>query len=347
MALNSKFVPNNITRFRILDLKYCWRTLLPERKKTMDNKSKASTKQNNVKSIKRFAYLGEGQVFYEELARKARSEPWGYADNGNRPFLILERYIKYTFARLSGEKKICYSSDGQFSAFNTGLRDNSKNYIYACFVHNDKSGASEWRYEGLCTAGEGALGERLAAEFKPLPPLAKYPKGVAFNRSARLNIYNPDHILENIDRLPLDFIDHHCVGNKEARGLVDEIRFSRNYTRNSLYEKLKSVIKKDKAAKERITKGVTSAIKLAVNRARRDERLAVQYYCETHEQMMYLLPLCLSDGNSADAAIVINPRCKGRLIFKTILTLKMAYEDLRLTCDENDGWLSCQSVIKP
>ena len=73
-----------------------------------------------------------------DLADLALDEDWSYRDKETEPFDkygVLRSYIRFTFTRLSYEKKILEKED--YAIFNTGLVDRFYEPIFALFEPNE------------------------------------------------------------------------------------------------------------------------------------------------------------------------------------------------------------------
>ena len=298
---------------------------------------------NPGKQLENFAFLGNWSVFLSDLAAKAVDEEWDFRNSQVKNYHILMLYIKYTFSRLMREKKVCISSDRRFAAFNTGLADNHYDDIYACFIPNDPGGETEWRYAGFCTAASGGLGKQLVDCFNPLPEPPSY-----FRRNEDL-FYNSDNqlhtdfehiIIDNIKRLPLQFLHDQFFDNEKAREISDNIRTSRDRViRSDLYERLKRIICDNDRLFVRIQNRLKDAIELAQKRVRWNYKTAIPSYFPKRDTMSLMLPLALVDESKPDVALVVELTRSGSYQGQTILTLPQAYIDARLICRLTGDWL--------
>ena len=128
------------------------------------------------KRLEQFAFLGSWQSFLRDLAAIALPEPWDFENRGDyREHHILQKYIQYTFYRLTQEGgKILTSDDERFAAFNTGLVTPHYDDIYACFEASSDEYDTKWRFLEFCTKGRRGTGKRLVETFNPLPQPARY-----------------------------------------------------------------------------------------------------------------------------------------------------------------------------
>lgn len=298
---------------------------------------------NPGKQLESFAFLGNWSVFLSELAAKAVDEEWDFRNSQVKNYHILMLYIKYTFSRLMREKKVCISSDRRFAAFNTGLADNHYDDIYACFIPNDPGGETEWRYAGFCTAASGGLGKQLVNCFNPLPEPPSYFKrkeDLFYNSDNQLHTDFEHIIVDNIKRLPLQFLHDQFFDNAEAREIAENIHASRDRViRGDLYERLKRIICDNDRLFVRIQNRLKDAIELAQKRARWNYKTAIPSYFPKRDTMSLMLPLALVDESKPDVALVVELTRSGSYQGQTILTLPQAYIDARLICRLTGDWL--------
>ena len=299
---------------------------------------------NPGKQLENFAFLGSWSNFLSELASKAVDEEWDFRGSASGHYRILIQYIKYTFSRLMREKKVCISGDRQFAAFNTGLADNHYDDIYACFNPNDPGCDTEWKFAGFCTAASGGLGKQLVNYFNPLPAPPTYfsrNEDLFFDHQKQLHTDFEHIIIDNIKRLPLQFLYDQFFDNVEARDLVDRIRSkgTDRVVRDELYEKLKQIIVENSRLFLRIQNRLKDAIELARKRVRWNYKTAVPSYFPKRDTMSLMLPLALIDELKPDVALVVELTNSGSYQGQTILTLPQAYIDARLVCRLTGDWL--------
>ncbi len=295
------------------------------------------------KLLEGFAFLGSWSGFLAELAEKAIPEEWDFADSPNKDHHILIQYIKYTFFRLVKENKICISADKQLAAFNTGLVDRHYDDIYACFVPNDSGSETKWKFAGFSTAASRGLGKLLVNYFNPLPEPAQY-----FHRNEDLifDLNKPLHpdfdhiIIDNIRRLPLDFLYDQFTDCPEAQELTVKLRTADGYTKKALYDQLAELISDNSRLFIRIQNRIKDSIELARKRVRRNYKTAIPSYFPKRDTMSLMLPLCLTDEEHPDVALVVELTPSGNYQGQTILTIPQAYIDARLLCRMNSDWLT-------
>lgn len=295
------------------------------------------------KMLENFAFLGSWSGFLAELAEKALPEEWDFADAPSKDLHILIQYIKYTFYRLTKEDKICISADGQFAAFNTGLVDRQYDDLYACFVPNDPSGETKWKFAGFSTAASRGLGKLLVNYFNPLPQPAQYFKR---NEDLIFDLEKPLHpdfnhiIIDNISRLPLQFLQDQFNDCPEAQETAEKLLTADGYTKRALYDQLRAIITDNSRLFVRLQNRIKDSIELARKRVRRNYKTAIPSYFPKRDTMSLMLPLCLMDAEHPDVALVVELTPSGNYQGQTILTMSQAYIDARLLCSMSSDWLT-------
>ena len=294
--------------------------------------------------LENFAFLGSWSAFLTELAEKAVPESWDFAGSQRRDYHILIQYIKYTFYRLTRENKVCISDDRQFACFNTGLVDKHYDDIYACFTPNDPGCETEWKFAGFCTAANRTLGKQIVNYFSPLPqPPCYFERGeqLFFDVNRQL-LTDFDHIIiDNADRLPLQFLSEQFTDCREAADIVSELRTAQdNFRKRELYEQLRQILTDNNRLFVRIQNRIKASIELARKRVTRNYKTAIPSYYPKRNSMSLMLPLCLTDEEEPDIALVVEQTPSGNYQGQTILTLGQAYIDARLLCQLNSEWLT-------
>ncbi len=295
------------------------------------------------RQLESFAFLGSWSSFLNELAEKAVSEDWDFADSPTKDNHILIQYIKYTFYRLTKENKVCISSDEQFAAFNTGLVDKHYDDIYACFVPNEPHTETRWKFTGFCTAASRGLGKMLVNYFNPLPQPPQYTKR---NEELIFDLSKPLHpdfdhiIIDNIRRLPLRFLQDQFNDCPEAQAIAAKLRTADYHAKKGLYESLKEIISDNNRIFIRIQNRIKDSIELARKRVRWNYKTAIPSYFPKGNSMSLMLPLCLVDEETPDVALVVELTPSGNYQGQTILTIPQAYIDARLLCRLNSEWLT-------
>lgn len=287
--------------------------------------------------------MGPWERFLEDLAAVALEEDWAFSDStpdGHR-FGILKSYICNTFYRLDMEDKICISDDRSFAAFNSGLVDNRFDDIYICF--EPQMGQVEWRFCGFAASGNRSLKKRVISCFNPLPQAARYfdrIEDLLFDPSKEL-VVDYEHILiDNVDRLPLQFLVEELRGNEEASSLVNKIETAEEEERENLYSSLSEIVETDSRVFRTLRNRMEDAVDIAKRRVRWNFKTAIPSYYPRANSMSLLLPLCLLDERKADAALVVQLQDSGNYTGQTILTISQAYTNARLICRPDSDWLT-------
>lgn len=295
------------------------------------------------RQLENFAYLGSWNSFLSELADKAVAENWDFEGSGRSDHHILIQYIKYTFYRLTRENKVCISGDKKFACFNTGLVDKHYDDIYACFAPNEPGCETEWKFTGFCTAANRTLGKQIVNYFSPLPQPAVYfehGEQLFFDLSKQL-LPDFDHIIiDNISRLPLEFLEEQFTDCPDAREAAAKIRSADGYEKRGLYAQLREIVSGNDRLFMRIQNRIRDSIELAKKRVSRNYKTAIPSYFPKRNTMSLMLPLCLTDEEKPDVALVVEQTQSGNYQGQTILTLDQAYIDARLLCRLNSEWLT-------
>jgi len=302
-------------------------------------------KQNkNTSNLMRWAYIGDYRNTVKTLSGIAAPERWYYkTQDPDYPNPILEKYLTYTFFRLSKENnKLCVSE--KYAAFNTGLVNKIYEPIYALFDKNPKSGFQEWHFLGFCISGVDPLGKLLASNFNPLPQRANYfknPSELIYNVQAPEPQLNWDHIiLDNIARFPRSFIEENKPSNftlQDTSGMTTPEKY--NY-----YNNLASAIESDHKKFRSITNRLKDSLYLSLKRVEWNYKTAIPMYYPTRNNMSLLLPLPLVDDDVIDLALVTELTQSGNYLGHTILSLDMAYSNARLITRPDSDWLVAERI---
>jgi len=303
-----------------------------------------------------FAQVGDWADLLTSLERKIlRGENWNYkkskdAKTSSGELFILKQYLNYTFYCARNRGLISITQDEDFAVFNTGLVDNVYEAVYMCFVPSDEGVKKKWKYEGFCTYGTGHLGKMLNSKMAEPPQKVQYFTSIndmLFDTTKKLN-WDKEHILiENIDRLPIEFIEDQCDNaDLENIGLnIESIKKNKNKQIN--FENICTYITENIRLKRKLLNRMDDAVSLAVKRCEWNYKTAIPIYYHVTNGISLLLPLCLSDDEqSADVALVVEKQESGNYQGQTILTLQMAYLDARLICRPNSEWLNPELMIE-
>lgn len=295
------------------------------------------------KELERFAWLGPWDVFLPKLASLALPESWDFGTpdpNGHRN-VILKSYICTTFYRLKLEGKVFVDAEAGFAAFNTGLVDRRYDDIFACF--EPSTSGIPWRFTGFCTRGSRGLGKRLVSLFNPLPEPASYferKEDLLFDAEREL-IIDFDHVLvDNLARLPMDFLEDELHGNDEAQTLLETARAADPTERAACFERVGRIVENDARLFRRLRSRLKDAVDMARKRVRWNFKTAIPSYYPRANAMSLLLPLCLTDDDRVDAALVVQLVESGNYQGQTVLTMEQAYMNARLICRPDSDWLT-------
>lgn len=303
---------------------------------------RASAQPTPGKALEQWAWLGRWEDFLQELARVALPETWEFGGSGHRPYQILKSYIATTFYRLQSEGKVCVNAEHTFAAFNTGLVDNRYDDVYACF-EPDPTGRLAWRFCGLAGAGNRALKKQVARYFNPLPQPARYVdrlEDLLFDLDRTL-VVDYDHILlDNMERLPLSFFAYELSASSEATALVKQVQQTAPGARGPLFAELAGLVDDEPRLFRSLRNRLEDAVEVARRRVRWNFKTAIPCYYPRANAMSLLLPLCLTDDEHADAALVVQLLESGNYQGQTILTMEQAYMDARLICRPDSDWLT-------
>ncbi len=185
--------------------------------------------------------------------------------------------------------------------------------------------------------------------FNPLPQPPSYFKrneDLFFDHTKQLHTDFEHIIIDNIRRLPLQFLYDQFFDNPQARELVESIRNARDRDeRLKQYEQLKSLLKENSRLFMRIQNRIKDSIELARKRVRWNYKTAVPSYFPKRNSMSLMLPLALQDESKPDVALVVELTRSGSYQGQTILTLPQAYIDARLMCRITGDWLTPSQIF--
>ncbi len=299
-----------------------------------------------TKAIEDFAWMGPWEDFLEDLAAVALPESWEFRGAGagaapSRPYAILKSYVCNTYYRLKQEGKIRVADDGSFAAFNTGLVDSRYDDIYLCF--EPQAGHPQWRFVGLAASGNRALKKRVNKTFNPLPQTACYfdkLEDLLFDPSRELQVDYEHILLDNAERLPLDFFSQELSRSAEVTDVIDQLRGCEPAERDALYDQLSDIIETDSRVYRTLRNRLEDAVDIACRRVRWNFKTAIPSYYPRANSMSLLLPLCLLNEQVADVALVVQLLESGVYQGQTILTIEQAYTNARLICRPDSDWLT-------
>ncbi|MGW9027902.1 DUF3825 domain-containing protein [Streptomyces sp. NPDC055722] len=260
--------------------------------------------------VRKASDVAADRDLFDDLAAQAEPEEWdGQAPGDRGTARILRNYVRYTFKRALQQGKVPVSTDGEWSAFNTGLATNQQEPLYGLFRKNHRpEHRRQWVFHKWVEQSKREFMEH----FSP----AKRPEFVTYTDSPADYIYdwsleltlNYDHILNaetgNLDRFPPALQGNPYM----ARILLD------------------------------------GAVERAKDRVRRNFKAAVPSWYPTHGTVSLLLPLSLQIHDVVDLALVVGRQGESYR-GHTVLTPRMAYSNARLLARPDSDWLKPASDV--
>lgn len=245
----------------------------------------------------------------ENLARLVETEDWvGNDSDVSRPLPILDSYLRYTYARLHLEAKICVTDDGEYAAFNTGLLTPHAEDVFALFGRNRVENAQPWVFVRWAAESDRVIMLR----FPDPPEMAEYVHSAAdlvydWRRPLKLAY---EHILvDNLERFP------------------DDLR------QNTM------------RARQALDLAVAWALKRV---RRNYKTVVPQWYPRLGAAgAQFLMPLDLSGDHEVDLALVVSAVGDNAYRGHTVLTLDMAYTNARLVARPDSDWLIPRATTIP
>jgi hypothetical protein len=309
-----------------------------------DEKPRSSKRQ--AKSPSRFcdwAFIGRLPEAIKQLADIALQECW--TSDGEHPYDILLNYINYTFIKLMNEKKILYSEDAQYAAFNTGLVDRRYLPIYGLFKKNSiPTLTQEWYLVKFTVSGEGSAGKTLNRLFSKMPERASYISEISdicFDSKAMMAISYDHIILDRVDRLPLEFLEE----NGPASFDILRLAAASESEKDDLYNQLRESISNDIRCYRRLQNRLDDAISLAISKTEWNYKTAIPSYNPREDSLSILLPLSLVNDDVVDVALVLTKsRQSGNYQAETILSLPVAYKNARLITRPDSYWMNVSAL---
>ena len=307
--------------------------------------------KGDIRSMWLFNWANIAPHQIKSLAEMATQENWSFGKNSDDDeYSGLRNYLTYTFKRLCSENKVVFVKDEErneeYAAFNTGLVDNSYDWIYALFKENTMHEIEKnWYLVGFVVAGEDA-GKSLVKFFNPLPERADYfsgkPENMFYNtKSGELMCDYTHIILERIYRLPLDFLKENCPADYlTIDGIfIDDVYFldDRNEDKLRFFSSLSEKLK-DKRYFNRLRNRFDDAVNLALKKVEWNYKTAVPMYFPSKNNVSLLLPLSLCD-EKVDLALVVTRHDNGSYQGETVLPLDIAYSNSRLITKPESDWL--------
>lgn len=250
--------------------------------------------------------LGESwETPFQKLAEKAKDEDWNFHrpefKKPGKAFPIIASYLNYAFARIQQQGSIKYSIDNGRACINTGLQTPEGKDIFATFYKNNPAAIEKGQPDWTLFGYFDAYSDKVR-DFEPLPDIATY-------------IDDPGELVFD-HRFELE-VDYQHILNDNKERLPDVLQTNSALARNA----------------------VEGAIRQLKERLKRNYKLAVPHWYD--ERVQLLLPLCITDDNYADVALVAEKDIvRKKYMVRTILTMDMAYLDARIICAPDRQWLN-------
>lgn len=298
-----------------------------------------------------WAWLGHApKHMLVELENMTLEENWelpGAAPDPQRPFPILFRYLRNTFARLVNENKVLVNLEAQIAAFNTGLLDRQYEEVYAVFAPNNHPRLL-WRWVGFCAGGQGPLGKKLAHSFSRLPERPNYyrePEKLVYDiRLGAPQDNDWEHLLmDRLDRFPEHFLRKHWPATVPYRSP----HALHHGERERLFRTLRHAINSDPGTRQAMVDDLNNAVQRAFKRVQLNRHWAVPHYFPPADDFQMLLPLCLAVDGRVDLVLVVERTPVDTYRGVTVLPLDWAYANARLLNRLDVPWLVSASEEQP
>ncbi|MBP3370930.1 MAG: DUF3825 domain-containing protein, partial [Clostridia bacterium] len=208
---------------------------------------------------------------------------------------------------------------------------------------NPEGNSSKWRFLEFCTKGRRGMGKRLVDTFNPLPQPASYferKEDLLYDLEKELHTDYEHILIDNVRRLPVDFLLEECHGVSDAMDCLHDIQTGDEKTREAAYNDLADIIEEQPRLFNRLRNRLSDAIELAQKQVRWNFKTAIPCFFPTRNVMSLMLPLALCEDGKADVALVVELTRSGSYQGQTILTLQQAYIDGRLLCRPDSDWLN-------
>ena len=320
-------------------------------KSIVANDKKHKTYTPHRDALYEWSYMGKYSETLSNLKEKALPESWSFQYEKGNKLSILDSYLRYTFLRIQKENKICYTKDGQWAIFNTGLVTKTYLPIYALFVKNKIDGMQPWHFNSFIAEGEKSrVGRISVVDFPTRPKRAQYfddPADLLYMVSESGNELSPNYehiITDNVDRLPVallnEFLSCEISEKKSQSDFSSEYEYKqylREYKKN-LQEKIQ-----EGNILRQLQERFRTAIDTTRNRVLWNYKTAIPTYYPKTGKITLLLPLSLVDENIVDLALVVS-KGDGGYLAETIYTLDWAYKCARLICRPDSDWLTPSTI---
>lgn len=337
-------------------------------KKEDDEKGDNEAQQRNsrdsffgesIPNIKKWAWFYDWPAVIQKLHDTALKENWGDYENkvtGVTTYPVLDSYFSNTFIKCWREDKVLFSTDQMYAAFNTGLVDDKYKDIFAVFsTRNKKEDVCPWHFSAFCVEGEEFFGKILVSKFEKTPRRAEYFRDkfdMLYDTNQEPPKLDSIHIIvENIDRLPYEFIRMNAPKGFELLSpddihekTVEMEKWDKEEFLSNYYDSLRDAVLADPRSLRRMFSDIKEAMDIAIKRVEWNYKSAIPMYWPRGDKMCLFLPLCLLEDNKVDTALVVNKTESGRYQGETIYRLDWAYKCARLVCRPDSDWLSLDKI---
>lgn len=298
-------------------------------------------KKEKIVHLTQWASINQKSAI-ESLKNMALKEDWTYSkEDPEYPNPILAKYLKWTFVRLFIENKILYSNN--FASFNTGLVDRFYKPIYAIFDKN-KYNLQPWHFIDFCVAGASTPASKfLTDNFSQLPQRAKYIKttdDILYDTSFPVDVNWAHIILDNIERMPAEFLKQACYGRFEFKdpSKMDDTE------KSDYFNTLRKFLESEPVCLAGFSNMMSLALETAKLRVDWNHKTAIPIYYPTDNKVHLILPLALNvyEPEKISIALVMTKTPSNRYRAVTIFTLDMAYSNARLVSRPLSDWLTAK-----
>lgn len=313
---------------------------------------KSRPRNSARKALFEWAFWGKyGDTLAQLKEKSLGGESWSFENEADGRFSILDSYLRYTFFRIQKEGKICYTKDGQWAIFNTGLVNKTYLPIYALFAKNKIQGKQSWFFNGFFAEGEKSkIGRISVVDFPNRPRRAQYfddPTDLLYIVSESGNELSPNYehiITDNVERLPITLLREFISETIEEKKQLKDFNNEEEYC--SYCKEYKSYLQ-DMIAQGNVTRKLQerfrTAIDLTRNRVLWNYKTAIPTYYPKSDRITLLLPLCLVNEDKVDLALVVS-KGDGGYLAETIYPLDWAYKCARLICRPDSDWLTPNAI---
>lgn len=257
-----------------------------------------------VSELFQFAYIPKYDVAIQYLAEQLtdKEDQWEFSDAPDpRKYTILRNYLEHYFRRIRQEGKVLFTKDNQWASFNTGLVTSNWEEIFALFRSNQSTypDAPPFFFCGFFRESDSQLLQHFNSQMPELADFFQKPEELIFNPNCKL-IADIDHIIEdNQGRFPMHL---------------------QNYSSADL------------------RKALDGALAEVKRKIKTNYKLAVPQFYKGRIQL--LLPLCLTPNSpNPDLALAAYKLNDTTYTARTILSIKMAYNNARLIVKPQSTWL--------